>query len=66
MCMGVSLSLFLSITLSQRESSCLIVLITRLCDCDPLGQFFRWRLLKILIVKGSPLPPLSHLVVFPF
>lgn len=35
MCMGVSLSLFLSITLSQRESSCLIVLITRSCDCDP-------------------------------
>lgn len=59
MCMGVSLSLFLSITLSQRESSCLIVLITRSCDCDPLGQFFRWRILKILIVKGSSssIPP---------
>lgn len=32
---------------------------------NSVAQFFRWRILKILIVKGSPLPPLSHLVVFP-
>lgn len=59
--LGVSLSLFLSISLSQRESSCLIVLITQSWPLSSsAGEYWKywlWRALLFLLYPTSWFSP---------